>query len=104
MSIGWVTVLLVGAATVTIKGSGPLLLGGRQLPRRVLEVVTLLAPALLAALVATLTFGSGHALRLDARAVGVLAGAAALWLRAPTILVVALAAAVTVGARFIGLG
>ena len=55
-------------------------------------------------MVATLTFGSRHALRLDARAVGVLAGAAALWLRAPTILVVALAAAVTVGARFIGLG
>jgi hypothetical protein len=104
VSAGWLAVVCVGAATIVIKGAGPLLLGGRDLPPRLLEVVSLFAPALLSALVATLTLGSGHALKLDARSVGVLAAAGALALRAPTILVVALAAAVTVGARMIGLG
>jgi hypothetical protein len=67
-------------------------------------VVSLLAPALLAALVATLTLGSGRALVIDARVVGVAAGGVALWLRAPTIVVVALAAVATVGARALGMG
>lgn len=104
MSPGWLAVACVGVATIAIKGAGPLLLGGRELPTRVAEVVSLLAPALLSALVATLTFGSGHALVIDARSVGVLAAAGALALRAPTILVVALAAGVTVGARVVGFG
>jgi len=67
-------------------------------------VVSLLAPALLAALVATLTLGAGRALVIDARAAGVAAGAVALWLKAPTIVVVTLAALVTVGARAVGMG
>jgi len=104
MSTGWLVVVLVGGATIAIKATGPLLLGGRQLPARLLGVVSLLAPALLAALVATLTFGAGPTLVLDARAAGVAAGALALWLRAPTIVVVALAAVVTVGARALGMG
>jgi len=104
MSTGWLAVLLVGGATIAIKASGPLLLGGRQLPERLLGVVSLLAPALVAALVATLTLGTGRALVIDARAAGVAAGAVALWLRAPTIVVVAVAALVTVGARAVGMG
>jgi len=104
MSTGWLAVVLVGGATIAIKASGPLLLGGRQLPERLLGVVSLLAPALLAALVATLTLGTGRALVIDARAAGVAAGAVALWLRAPTIVVVAVAALVTVGARAVGIG
>lgn len=104
MTTGWLVVLLVGAATIAIKAAGPLLLGGRQLPERLLGVVSLLAPALLAALVALLTLGSGKTLVIDARAVGVATGAVALWLRAPTILVVALAAVATVGARALGMG
>ena len=104
MSTGWLVVILVGAATIAIKAAGPLLLGGLQLPERPLKVVSLLAPALLAALVATLTLGSAHSLVIDARAAGVAAGAVALWFRAPTILVVAVAAVVTVGARAMGLG
>jgi branched-subunit amino acid transport protein len=104
MSTGWLVVLLVGGATIAIKATGPLLLGGRKLPERLLGVVSLLAPALLAALVATLTLGAGRALVIDARAAGVAAGAVALWLRAPTIVVVAVAALVTVGARAVGMG
>jgi branched-subunit amino acid transport protein len=104
MSTGWLVVVLVGGATIAIKATGPLLLGGRQLPKRLLGVVSLLAPALLAALVATLTLGAGRTLVIDARAAGVVVGGVALWLRAPTIVVVAVAALVTVGARAVGMG
>jgi branched-subunit amino acid transport protein len=59
MSVGWWVVVLVGAATIAIKGAGPLLLGGKPLPPRLGRVIGLLAPALLAALVAISTFGGG---------------------------------------------
>ncbi|MGQ0608933.1 MAG: AzlD domain-containing protein, partial [Chloroflexota bacterium] len=52
MSDAWVIVLAVGTGTIAIKAAGPVLLGGRPLPERVQGVVALLAPALLAALVA----------------------------------------------------
>src|SRR5207245_1873135 len=51
LSLVWLVVIAVGAATVAIKATGPLLLAGRELPPRLLGVVELLAPALLAALV-----------------------------------------------------
>jgi hypothetical protein len=57
--------------------------------------VELLAPALLAALIATNTLGSGRALVIDARLAGLAAAAVALALRAPVLLVVVIAAAVT---------
>ncbi len=57
-------------------------------------MVQLLAPALLAALVATQAFASDEQLVLDERAAGLLAGGVAILLRAP-LLVVVLAAAVT---------
>ena len=60
---------------------------------RVLRVATLLPVALLAALVAVQTFGSGRALVLDARAAGVAVALVAVLLRAPFLLVVVLAAA-----------
>ena len=46
-------------APIAIKGAGPVVLGGRPMPPRLIGVISLLAPALLAALVATLTFGKG---------------------------------------------
>ncbi|MEA2229210.1 MAG: hypothetical protein QOF04_2840, partial [Solirubrobacteraceae bacterium] len=47
--------VIVGCALVTfvIKAAGPVALGGRELPIWFTSVVVLLAPALLAALVAT---------------------------------------------------
>jgi hypothetical protein len=57
--------------------------------------VALLAPALLSALVITETFGEDQHLVLDERAVGVAVAAAALALRAPVLLAVALAAITT---------
>ena len=53
----------------------------------------MLAPALLAALVATAALTSGQRLVVDARAVGVVVAAIAIWRRAPVLLVVVLAAA-----------
>jgi hypothetical protein len=91
----WLVVAVVGVATMAIKAAGPVLLGGRPLPPRVLAVVRLLAPALLAALVVVQTFAVGDGLVVDERLVGVATAAVALWLRAPFLVVVVIAAAVT---------
>jgi uncharacterized membrane protein len=93
MSESWAIVLAVGIGTMAIKAAGPVLLGGRPLPVRVQRVVALLAPALLAALVATTAFASGNDLVLDARAVGLGVAAVLIALRAPILVVVIAAAA-----------
>lgn len=100
----WGVVAAIGAGTMLIKAAGPVILGDRPLPPRVQSVVALLAPALLAALVATATFGDGQQLVLDARVIGVGVAAVALFLRAPVLLVVVLAAAAAAVARLFGIG
>ncbi|MDP8950381.1 MAG: AzlD domain-containing protein [Actinomycetota bacterium] len=95
MTTLWVTIVAVALASAAIKAAGPVLVGGRELPPRVVAVIALLAPALLAALVVTETFGEERHLMLDERAVGVSVAAAALALRAPVLLAVALAAVTT---------
>ena len=99
MTTTWLVVLLVGVATIAIKAIGPVLLGGRTLPPRISSLIGLLAPALLAALVAINTFGDGRSLVIDARVLGVGAAAVAIWRKAPLLLVVVIAAAVTATAR-----
>jgi branched-subunit amino acid transport protein len=91
----WLVVALIGAATISIKAAGPVLLGGRPLPGRLAGVVELLAPALLAALVVTQTFSDGRALALDERLVGVAVAGVALWRKAPVLVVIVAAAAAT---------
>jgi branched-subunit amino acid transport protein len=103
LSGSWILVLAVGLATVGLKAAGPVVLGGRQLPAPVLGVVGLLAPALLAALIATNTLASGDQLVVDARLLGVGAAALAVVARAPVIVVVGVAAAVTALARAAGI-
>jgi branched-subunit amino acid transport protein len=104
VSESWTIVIAVGAGTMAIKAAGPLLLGSRPLPASVQRVVALLAPALLAALVATAALGVGQRLLIDARMIGLGAAALALVLRAPVLLVVVIAAATAAVARLIGLG
>lgn len=99
MTTTWMVVAVVGIITIAIKALGPMLLGGRPLPPRVNIVVALLAPALLAALVAVNTLGGDRALEVDARLPGVLAAAVAIKLKAPVLIVVIVAAAVTAGVR-----
>jgi branched-subunit amino acid transport protein len=95
MSAAWAAVLAIGAATVVIKASGPVLAGGRELPERLSGVVELLAPALLAALVVTQTAGGDEELVLDERLAGVATACVAVALRAPILVSVATAAVVT---------
>ena len=103
MSESWAVVLAVGLGTIAIKAAGPVLLGGRPLPDRIQSVVALLAPALLAALVATAAVSTGQQLIIDARVLGVLAAALAIALRAPVLLVVVVAAATAAVARLVGI-
>jgi branched-subunit amino acid transport protein len=102
VTAAWIVVGLVGAATVAIKAAGPVFLGGRPLPPRVQAVVRFLAPAVLAALVATGAFALDQRLVLDARLVGMAAAVVALLLRAPLLAVVVVAAAATAIARLVG--
>jgi len=96
MSEVWVTIALLAVATAAIRAAGPVLVGGRDLHPRLFGVVALLAPALLAALVVVETFGRPDgALEVDERAAGVAAAGAAIALRAPILVVIGIAAAVT---------
>ncbi len=99
MTTLWITIVAVALASAAIKAAGPMLIGGRELPPRATAIIALLAPALLAALVVTETFGEDRHLVLDEKAVGVAVAAIALALRAPVLLAVALAAATIALAR-----
>jgi branched-subunit amino acid transport protein len=101
VSAVWLCVLVVGAATIAIKAGGPVLAAGRELPRSTARVVDLLAPAVLAALVATQAFASEEELVLDERAAGLLAAGVAILLRAPLLVVVLVAAGTAAGLRAI---
>jgi branched-subunit amino acid transport protein len=101
MSATWVVVLLVGAFTISFKAAGPVLLAGKQLPDRLASAFELLGPSLLAALVVTQSVGGKDGIVLDARLVGLGAAVGAIWLRAPLIVVVLVAALATALARLL---
>lgn len=99
----WVTIAVLAAITVTIKSTGPLTLGGRRPSDRTFAVVSLFAPALLAALVVYETLSAGaQGITVDARVAGVGAAAAALLVKAPIAVVVLGAAATTALVRALG--
>jgi branched chain amino acid efflux pump len=99
VSAVWLAVIVVGIATVLLKATGPVLLGGRELPPHVNALVVLLAPAVLAALVVTQVVGGDRELVFDERLAGLGAAVVAIALRAPLLVVVAAAAAATALAR-----
>lgn len=99
MSTAVLVIVGLGLGTYVLKAAGPLLLGGRRLPLPVERVAQQLPAALLASLVVVSTLAADRALLLDARLAGVVAGGVALRLRAPFIVVVAVAVAVTGGVR-----
>jgi branched-subunit amino acid transport protein len=101
MSTTWITVLAVGTGTVALKAVGPVGVAGRELPPRIGSLLTMVGPAILAALVVSETFAHGRSLVLDARIAGVAAGAVAILLRAPFWVVVVAGAAATAGARML---
>lgn len=91
----WWTIIGVAVTTAAIKAFGPVVLGGRPLPRRFAGVIVLTAPAVLAALVATAVFADGDHLAVGASTVGVGAAAIVSWRKGSVLLAVLVAASVT---------
>lgn len=93
--------LIGGCAIVTaaIKAAGPVALGGRDLPPRFSAVVSMMAPALLAALVVTSALAEEDRWTIDPVTAGVAVAGVALWRGLPLIPGVLLAAVVTAALR-----
>ncbi len=89
--------MIAGCAVVTfaIKAAGPVALGGRDLPAWFDRVVRLLAPALLAALVATHMFADDDRLAVGANTVGVAVSGVVMWFSRSVVWCVLSAGAVT---------
>ena len=101
MSGVWTAVVLVGAGTVALKAAGPVVLGGRAVPDTVARVLDALAPDVLAALVVTQLFAGDRDIVLDERLGGIAVAGAAIALRAPILVTVAVAALVTALLRLV---
>lgn len=98
----WTTIMVASVLSFVVKYTGYLI------PQRLLEkpkftrVTNLLTVAMLAALVAVQTLGSGHAIALDARIPAVIVAAVLFSFRVPFIVVVAVAGVVAVVLRNLG--
>jgi branched-subunit amino acid transport protein len=99
MSAAWIVVLVVGGLTILFKAAGPVFVGRRELPPRVLALVEVLAPAMLAALVVTQAVGGDEEIVLDERIPGLAVAGVALALRLPLVAVMAAAAATAAALR-----
>jgi branched-subunit amino acid transport protein len=100
--LGSVGVLAVG--TYAIRAAGPLLRARVSLPPAVERLAGLATVVLLGALVVTTTLLDGHDLAGVARPAGVVVGGVLAWRRAPFVVVVVAAAAVTALLRAVGVG
>ncbi len=99
--MSWVVILTLAAVSYALKAVGVVLLGSARLRGRAVDVVGLLPPALLAALVAVQTFSDAQRVVLDARAAGLAFAGLAVWRRLPFAVVVVGAAVVTALVRWI---
>ncbi|MEH3034644.1 MAG: AzlD domain-containing protein [Aeromicrobium erythreum] len=92
-----IALVIAGTALTTfaVKAAGPALLGGRELPPPMQRVVVLMAPALIAALVAVNAFGDEDRLHVGADTVGVAAAAVVMAFTKRILLTVLTAAGVT---------
>jgi branched-subunit amino acid transport protein len=84
----WLSVLAVTAANWVMKASGPLALGERRLPPRAVEVISLMASALLAGLIITNLGGAGWSDLNWQQVLGVGTAGLARALKAPMLLAV----------------
>jgi hypothetical protein len=98
----WIAIAATAVGCYAVKLAGLLVPAGVLERPVVRRLAALLPVALLAALTAQQTFSDGQALVVDARAAGLAAAAVALILRAPFLIVVAAAVAVTAGVRALG--
>ncbi|WP_069817551.1 AzlD domain-containing protein [Streptomyces sp. TP-A0874] len=99
----WIAIGVTAVGCYLVKFLGLSVPAGALERPAVKRLAALLPIALLAALTAEQAFGDGGRLTLDARALGVGAAGLALLLRAPFLVVIGVAVAVTAGARaFLG--
>lgn len=98
----WIAIAATAVGCYAVKLAGLLVPAGVLERPVVRRLAALLPVALLAALTAQQTFSDGQALVVDAREAGLAAAAVALILRAPFLIVVAAAVAVTAGVRALG--
>ena len=101
------TLLVAGMATLAagtyaFRLSGQVLRARISFPPRARKLLEAAAVILLAALVATTALTQGHGFSGFARPAGVLAGGVLAWRKAPFLVVVIAAAAVTAGLRLLG--
>jgi branched-subunit amino acid transport protein AzlD len=101
MSI-WIAIAATAVGCYLVKLAGLLVPAGALERPLVQRLAALLPVALLAALTAQQTFSADNSLVLDARAAGLAAAALVLVLRAPFLVVVGAAVAVTAGVRALG--
>jgi branched-subunit amino acid transport protein len=95
----WIAIAVMTVVSFAIKAVGPVVLGGRELPRAAERVIVLIPAALLTALVMVQTFAHNRELVVDARAAGLVAAIVAVALRASVLVVLLVAAIVTAGVR-----
>jgi branched-subunit amino acid transport protein len=93
---------VLASGTYAIRLAGPALRTRISFPPRAVKLLEAAAVVLLAALVATTALTEGHGLAGLARPAGVLAGGVLAWRRAPFLVVVLTAAAVTALLRLLG--
>ena len=101
MKWSWSALAGLAVGSYVLKAHGLVLLGKRQVPARVEELLGLLPAALFGALIVVSTFADERALVIDARAAGLAAAAVAVWRRAGVVVVVVAAAATTAAVRAI---
>jgi hypothetical protein len=89
----WIAIAGLTLATVAIKTSSVLILGGREPSHGALRVIEALSPSLLGALVVAETVGGSEGgFSLDGRLAGLAAAATVIALRGPLIIAVGAAA------------
>jgi branched-subunit amino acid transport protein len=93
---------VLSAGTFACRLSGHLLRQRITFPPRAEQLLAAGAVVMLAALVATTALTKGHGFAGYARPAGVLAGGVLAWRKAPFLVIVLAAAAVTAGVRLLG--
>ena len=96
MSTATSVTLIAACALITaaIKATGPVALGGRELPDWFTSIVAMMGPALFAALVVSQALADGRHWALGADTAGIAVAAVAAW-RGASVIVVVFVAAVT---------
>ena len=99
MSTIWWAIIGLAVTTFVVKAAGPVVLGGREPSARFLRVISMMAPALLAALVVTSALVDGRQLGVGADTAGVAVGGVLLWRGFNVVLAVAAAVVTTAALR-----